>query len=226
MVEIKQHVSGPSALQARKLTQPEMIERRNMTQATLLGLKLVGELDVSDGLIVVISGVAVSHTIIEGTVNDPKIVKEGLLHLKEVPALAAAEADTSTDMRVELALQRLELAAEMGGVLSFSKHDDLVLAVQRANIGGPTCQVRVSLKKQARRAHKEFWTQLSFRAERKVAVIGGVELSDVSASREFQPCFMYWLAPEGKSAATSSSSAQSPQSAAAGATLAPNLRSS
>ena len=54
--------------------------------------------------------------------------------LKEVPAPCSTEVDTSTDLRVELALQHLGLAADMGGVLSFSKHEDLRLAFQRAKL--------------------------------------------------------------------------------------------
>ena len=103
------------------------------------------------------------------------------------------------------------LAAHTGGVLSLSKHEDLRVALQSAKL-----EV----------AHKEFWNQLSLRAEEKVAATGGIKPLELYpgllASWQFQACFMYLPALHGNAAASSPSNAPSPQSAAAGETPTPN----
>ena len=209
MVEIKQRVSGTPDGAPRKLTQPELISRRKAVQAKVSGLKLTGELDVSDELINIFENMAATQTIryvglekstkrelgIEGITADPHIVKEGQF-LKEVPGKAEQEVDTSTDLRVELALQRLGLAADMGGVLSFAQHEEMRLALRDASLETPPPgYAKVSIH-QLRRAHKEFWNQLSLRSEGKVAAVGGVRPLDalvpqVIASRQFEACLKY-----------------------------------
>ena len=102
---------------------------------------------------------------IEGSATYQHIVKDGS-YLEEVPAPAAVEADTSTDLRVELALQRLGLAADMGGVLSLSKHEDLRIALRSAKLEVPPFEHERS----SHATRKEFWNQLSLRAEGKVGL--------------------------------------------------------
>ena len=60
---------------------------------------------------------------------------EGNSALRALPP--SVEAHTSTDLRVELALQRLALAAGVGGVLSLSKHEDFRVALQSAKLEVP-----------------------------------------------------------------------------------------
>ena len=85
MVEIKQRMSGQPEGSMRKLTQPELISRRQDTQSKLSGLKLEGELDVSDELINMFASMASAQAIkyvplekatkrelgIEGITQDP-----------------------------------------------------------------------------------------------------------------------------------------------------------
>ena len=51
MVEIKAIILGSTSATPRKLTEPALVARRQATQAKVKGLKLEGELDVSDDLI-------------------------------------------------------------------------------------------------------------------------------------------------------------------------------
>ena len=150
MIEIKQRVTGHPDGTTRKMTQPELVARRKATEAKVPGIKLRGELDVSDDLIGLFDHMATTQTItfvplekatkrelgIEGIKVDPHIVKEGSF-LREVPGKPTQEVDTSTDLRVELALQRLGLAADMGGVLSFHVHEELRLALREATLETP-----------------------------------------------------------------------------------------
>ena len=117
------------------------------------------------------------------------------------------EADTSTDLRMELAMQRLGLAAEMGGVMSFSIHEELRLALRDAALERPPPGYAKVSVHQLRAAHKEFWNQLSIRCEGKVAAVGGVKPLDalvpaVLASRQFEACLKYLpeLAAQAKAA--------------------------
>ena len=103
MVEIEQRVSGLETA-SRKLTRPELVARRLATEAKLSGLRLEGELDVSDDLINAFAGLAATLMIkyvglekatkrelgIEGISADPHIVKEGAF-LKEIPAPTAGD---------------------------------------------------------------------------------------------------------------------------------------
>ena len=185
------------------------------------GLRLEGELDVSDDLINAFALFAASQTIkyvglekatkrelgMEGITTDPHIVKEGAFL---IPAPTATNADVSTGLRVELALQRLGLAADMGGVLSFAKHEDLRLTLQCAALEEPPSGcARISLE-QARCARKEFLNQMSVRAEDRNAAVGGVKPLDalvdqVLASRQFMAHLMYLPAPAAHKQAASSS---------------------
>ena len=143
---------------------------------------------------------------IEGITADPHFVA----FLKEILAPTATNADVSTDLRVELALQRLGLAADMGGVLSFAQHEDLRLTVQRAALEvPPSGYARISLK-QTRCAHKECWNEMSARANGRIAAVGGVKPLDavvdqVLASRQFMAPIMYLPAPAAHKQAASSS---------------------
>ena len=222
VVEIKQRVSGLEAA-SRKLTQPELVARRWATQTKLCGLRLEGELDVSDDLVNAFAGMTATQTIkyvglekatkrelgIEGITTDLHVVKEGAF-LKEIPAPTATNADVSTELRVELSLQRLGLAAAMGGVLSFAKHEDLRLTLQRAAlVVPPSGYARISLE-QTRCAHKEFWNQMSVRAEGRLAAVGGVKpldalLDKVFASRQFMAHLMYLPTPAAHKQSASSS---------------------
>ena len=51
--------------------------------------------------------------------------------------MTQSNANVSTDLRVEFALQRFGLDADVGGVLSFAKHEDLHLTLQRAALEVP-----------------------------------------------------------------------------------------
>ena len=127
MVDIQQRVSGQMEGASRKLTQPELTSRRKEMQSKVTGLKLEGELDVSDDLINSFAQMALSQVIkyvplekatkrelgIEGIASDPHIVKDGGLP-EEVPAPSAAEAGTCSDSRVEFVVQRLGLAGGIG----------------------------------------------------------------------------------------------------------------
>ena len=64
----------------------------------------------------------------------------------------------------------LALAADMGGVLSLSKHEDLRVALQSAKLEVPPSEHGRVWTQQSGNAHEEFWNQLSLRAEGKVAV--------------------------------------------------------
>ena len=91
MVEIKQRVSGQPDGTARKLGQPEITARRKSTEAKVQGLKLRGELDVSDDLICAFDAMAAAQAIkfvpwekatkrelgIEGAHTDPQFCKGG-----------------------------------------------------------------------------------------------------------------------------------------------------
>ena len=209
MVEIKQRVTGTAEGTSRKLTQPELIARRKATEAKVAGLKLRGELDVSDDLINAFEAMTTSQAIkfipwekatkraleIEGAHVDPHFTKEGGF-LKEVPGKAMQDADTSTGLKIELAMQRLGLAADMGGVMSFAVHEDLRLALRDAALETPPPGYARISTHQLRAAHKEFWNQLSLQSEGKVAPVGGVKPLDalvpsVLSCRQFEACLKY-----------------------------------
>ena len=210
MVEIKQRVSGGSDSTNRKLTQPELSSRRSETKAKIKGVVLEGELDVSDDLINAFANMVTTQTLkyipvekstkrelgIEGVTTDPLIVKDMAGLLKEVPGPTSQDADTSTDLRIELALQRLGLAADMGYLMSFEKHEEMRLALQRAKLERPPPGYAPVSLAQVRNAHKEFWNQLSLKSEGRLTPVGGVRpldalVQEVLVSRSFQACLMY-----------------------------------
>ena len=210
MVEIKQRVAGGPESAHRKLTQPELNSRRAETKAKIRGLVLQGELDVSDDLINYFANMVTTQTIkyvpvekstkrelgIEGVTTDPHIVKDMAGLLKEVPGPKGTEVDTSTDLRIELALQRLWLAADMGYLMSFDKHEEMRLVLQHARLETPPPGYAPVSQAQTRNAHKEFWNQLSLKAQGRLTPIGGVKpldafVQETLTSRAFQACLMY-----------------------------------
>ena len=210
MVEIKQRVSGGPDSSSRKLTQAEFSSRRAETKAKLKGVVLEGELDVSDDLINAFANMVTTQTIkyipvekatkrelgIEGITTDPHIVKDMTGALKEVPGPKPQDVDTSTDLRIELALQRLGLAADMGYLMSYEKHEELRLTLQRAKLEKPPPGYAPVSLVQVRNAHKEFWNQLSLKAEGRLAPVGRVRpldalVHEVLLSRPFQAYLMY-----------------------------------
>ena len=87
-------------------------------------------MNVSDDLINVFADMATMQTIkyiplekatkyelgVEGIQTDPHIVKDDVGNLHEVPGHKLVDADTSSDLRCALAMQRLGLAADMAHV--------------------------------------------------------------------------------------------------------------
>ena len=210
MIEIKQRVSPGQGGSMRKLTQPELTAKRAEIANKLKGINLEGELDVSDDLINAFANMAHTQVItyvgiekatkrvlgIEGVATDPHIVKDQAGALREIPAPRLPNADTSSELRAELAMQRLSLAADMGGVLSYEKHEEMRLAFQRARLEDPPNGFNRITSVQVKNAHKEFWNQLSILSKGKVAPVGGVKPLDafvtgVLGCRQVQACLMY-----------------------------------
>ena len=131
MVEIKSRTMGSSDAAPRRLTEPELVAKRRSTASRVTD-KLEGELDVSDDLINTFNSMIEKKRIvyvpldksvkrelgIEGFRSDPYFKKDEKGALVEVAAQEAGKADLSTDLRVELAMQRLGLAADMAGLMS------------------------------------------------------------------------------------------------------------
>ena len=98
----------------------------------------------------------------------------------------------------------------MYSVLSFAKHENLRLTLQRAALEvPPSGYARISLE-QTRCAHKELSNQMSVRAEGRIAAVGGVKpldalVDEVLASRQFMAHLMYLSAPAARKQAASSS---------------------
>ena len=103
----------------------------------------------------------------------------------------------------------------MGGFLVLLEllvmFEDLRLTLHRAKLP----DTRASPHSSLRNAHKELCNQLSLRAEGKVAA-RMKPLGELVPVWQFQALLMYLPTLQGKAAASTSSNAQSPQSAAAG----------
>ena len=196
---------------------------------------LEGELDVSDDITNIFASMAATQTLkyvpvekatkrelgVEGVATDPQIVKDSAGHFKEVPGPKQSEADTTTDLRVELAMQRLALAADMGQVMSFEKHEEMRLLFQKARLEVPPPGYAKVSWAQVQKAHKEVWAQLAVLCEGKVAPVGGVKpldgyLTQVLVSRQVQACLMYLPAPAGKPPSADSQPGPGPGNAGGG----------
>ena len=207
MVEIKARTLGSTNSTPRKLTEPELVARRAQTQERVGSLKLEGELDVSDDLINMFVGMVENKRLtyvplekatkrelgIEGIRSDPFWAKDAKGALVEHEPDASKPADLSTDLRAELAFQRLGLATDMAGLMSFKCHEEMRLTLQQARLEDPPPgYARISLH-QVLNAHKEFWVQMSLQAAGKLTPMDGLcPLDDfapaVLVSRKFTLC--------------------------------------
>ena len=173
-------------------------------------MSLVGELDVSDDLInlfydmvdkkkvkyVPIEKATKRELGVAGQQQDPHFARGEKGVLQEFVADDLPPADLSTDLRVDLAMQRLGLAADMAELLSYDKHDGMRLALQQAKLDTPPPGYAPVSLTQVLNAHREFWNQLAARSQGIVSPVGGVRPLDalvtpILDSRRFQQFLMF-----------------------------------
>ena len=85
MIEIKQRVTGHPDGTTRKMTQPELVARRKATEAKVPGIKLRGELDVSDDLIGLFDHMATTQTITSSRWRRPPSASSGSRGSRSTP---------------------------------------------------------------------------------------------------------------------------------------------
>jgi hypothetical protein len=166
---------GPESESPRKLPNPERLVRRNRIVQDLNGLQLEGPLEPSNGLVdqvvtMVEEGLVKYIPWSECCTREQELANikkdkswkpgsDGLI--RELTVDHAFEADISSDLRLMQALQRRGIALDLGGAMSYRKHDELVKLLVREHQREPPRGFSSLTYEQLERADREIFRRMA-----------------------------------------------------------------
>ena len=149
--DLKRRVEGTSSDGPRKVMPAEREERRAATAGRLKGIRLTGELDISNHLLdraitmyeenvlrcIPLAECTKRGTELVGVQKDPLFALDSSKRLQLAFQEHREEADTSSEIKLQFALRRRGLALDMADILDFDLHDAMVDCLFKALLAEP-----------------------------------------------------------------------------------------